>query len=41
MIMIYLFIGNLARRIAEWADAQADRHERHVVDLYRDAWVAR
>ena len=39
--LLYLFIGNIARRVAEWADDRADRHERHIIDLYREAWTGR
>lgn len=37
--MIYLLIANLARRMLEWAERRRDRHERHIVDLYLEAWV--
>jgi len=40
--MIYIFLGNLGRRLAEWADQQAEKKEantKHVIDLVRTAWL--
>jgi hypothetical protein len=42
LALILLAAGsNLCRRLGEWCDRRADRHETHPVDLIRDAWIAR
>lgn len=39
--MIWLLLGNLARRVGEWADRQGDRGERHIIDVMRESWVVK
>ena len=39
VVMIYQFLANLGRRLTEWAEAQGDRHERHIIDTIREVWT--
>jgi hypothetical protein len=39
--ILWLAIGNLGRRLAEWADRRGDRADRHVIELVREAWTSK